>query len=362
MKKLLSVIVVMSLAGAAVVFGLRHKTNQAILTSIHGAASAIANADWEGLSKYVDIDSASLSIARASLERLNKQFGLTGEDVAELERMIEDEGFDERLALDFKDVLRTIVETSMIDTLKARANAPVSPFTLGPAKEPALPDRLELGHASFEGVTGIARTDGAAEALIAVRYDVLDTTFALPVGLVRRNKEWQIVDVSRLVELANGIDARKALLVNRANQQILGDGAGIMWDPRPIVSFRSTPIGSGRFMGRMESVEARFLVRNEGDRPVKDLKFKLFVRDFPRNYATVRVGETLQPGESTWAHYSDIYLQDRLLHMVIKEHRSRELEMSLVEFTVVDEDGEDLRRGYVSWDMMRYAQAGDKEA
>jgi len=346
-----------------IVFEAYNRPNRAIRASLVEVARAIDDGNWESFSQYANIDSVSSSLAKAVLDRLRREVAQEGvSSLMQLERILEHDKAESSHALQLQLELREFVEKAMLDSLRIWAQAPLQPFTVGPWIEPSLLDRLELGHAVFEGVTAIERNGRSATATLAVRYDVLDTTFTLPIGLSKQGKVWRVVDVSGLDKLADAIDARKDRIVQRANAEIIGNDWDVFISNAPTPYLISNAVGSGPFMGRFERAVVHFSVGNYGDKPIKNLRFKLFVKQFPRNYVIVEYNNVIQPNDFVLVRYSDAYMPQSLLHRVIKAKNADALAIQLIGFTIVDGNQEIERQGFESWEIMNYMKLKEAES
>lgn len=345
-------------------FEMHNRPYRAIRASLAGVAKAIDDGNWEAFSQYVDVDSVSASLARTFLDRMRREVAQEGvASVMEFDREIEYNNAESAYTLQLQLELQKFIQKTMLDSLRIWAQVPLEPFVIGPWTEPPLPDRLELGRAVFEGVTAIERDGRSATAVIAIRYDVLDTTFMLPIGLFKQDKTWRVVDVSGLERLADAIDARKDRIVQRANAEIIGDDPMIYISETPSVYFISRPLGYWGSMGNFESVMADFYVANLGDKPVKNLRFKLFVKAFPRNYVVVNYDRVIMPNaNSAYPSYSATYVEHSLLHRIIKAKAAEALAIQLIGYTIVDGDQEIKRYGYESWEMMHYQKMKETES
>lgn len=306
------------------------------------AAAAALAADWDGVDRIVLVDSVADGLAS---EFVSRQIALYGEEVTRDEV----EQARETLSSQMREALEEFVRGYQMDTVRAvAARPPLHPdsvFQIGPNEQPHIALRMELGKAKLAGFTRVWKRGDRMQVAAQVHYPELDTTFSVPVNLLRYDDGWRIVRIERLFDLGSRVAQRKEALLLRAHASEVGQLGAALSLEAPSANFRT----SGGQWFRMKTVSSDVWVENVGGEPISKIALKIYVEGSPDEYVTARWEGHLEPGNTARAEYSDLTSGSGELQRVLEAENERLLRVRPYSITFVDGRTVEVPLDYMAW-------------
>jgi hypothetical protein len=146
--------------------------------------------------------------------------------------------------------------------------------------------------ARFDGTGSIVRSGDIARVPLRFRYEDLDTTLAVRVGMERTGSRWQVTEIGGVGDYLLSLDEVEKLRLDQINAPIRKEIGTHVWIEMPLQAYIRT-VPSGWFSVRKELVY-RARIRNVGKETVRNASFVLTA---DKDELTIWSPRQIEPGQ-----------------------------------------------------------------